>query len=112
MTKYSYAFFGLLLALMFGVTFLVPVTAQERTGKQLAEQCKGSASERAACIAFLKQGIEKIGESDAFCLPVEFDPMQVRDAYIAWAADYPEELTKSALAALKASLIEQFPCEE
>lgn len=102
----------LIFCAVLGLSIFTLAIAQERNGRQLAEQCKGQGSERAACIAFLKQGIERIGETDDFCLPVEFDPAQVRDAYIAWAADAPDELSKPALMALKAALIEQFPCEE
>ena len=86
--------------------------AQDRSGKQLMEQCRAQGAERTSCNGFIKQAVEAWGEGEGFCLPAEFDPEQVRQAYVSWAGDYPDELGKTALAALKLALVEQFPCEE
>jgi hypothetical protein len=97
-------------ALWLGLALSTPGFGQEQTGKQLLAQCQSPTP--AACTATLHDMAAKLDNDPELCLPEEYDPEQLREAFIAWAKDNPDQLEQSALEAVRAAMTDAFPCEE
>ncbi|HYM33627.1 MAG TPA: Rap1a/Tai family immunity protein [Candidatus Cybelea sp.] len=94
-----------------------PGVAQQRgnppanqTGRQLVAQCEAPAHQ--ACLDTLHALTAKMSDDPGMCLPEEYDPEQVRDAYLDWAKDNPDELGKPAEETVREAMRDAFPCEE
>jgi len=96
------------LALAFGL--VASAAAQSLTGKQLLAQCQANAP--TACTSTLHDYAAKLDNDPDLCLPEEYDPEQLREAYVAWAKDNLDQLDQSALETVRAALKDAFPCEE
>jgi hypothetical protein len=97
-------------AFILAVAPSVPGVGQSLTGKQLLAQCQ--APTPTACTAVLHDFAAKLDNDPDLCLPEEYDPEQLREAFVAWAKDNPDQLEQAALEAVRAAMKDAFPCEE
>jgi hypothetical protein len=97
-------------ALLLGFSFVGPGFGEGLTGKQLLAQCESPTP--ATCTAALHDMAAKLDNDPDLCLPEEYDPEQLREAFVAWAKDNPDQLDQSALEAVRAAMTDAFPCEE
>ena len=96
---------------LLAVLAVVPASGQAmKTGGDLLKQCQ--AEQHAACLDFLRQTAAKLTNDEDLCLPEGYDPEQLRETFIAWAADNADAATASANDALLGALKDAFPCEE
>lgn len=87
--------------------------AMEEEGTRLHRSCAAEgAAEQRACLSALARHIERLGESDRFCLPNGYEIGQIRDAFLTWAADHPESIGIGAPALVRQVLEDEFPCSD
>ena len=96
--------------LLVSLGLAVPGFGETLTGKQLLAQCQ--APTPTVCTSTLHDMAAKLDNDPDLCLPEEYDPEQLREAFIAWAKDNPDQLDQSALEAVRAAMTDAFPCEE
>ena len=120
------------------IIFSGVASATEVTGQDLAEACKSSQPERTMCLAYIQgfsDGYVRNGDSHAgflrnnlrsghlvvaakdqrvdrltYCVDDKVPAEVVREVYLKWATEYPDELHQSASSALFNALTEAYPC--
>lgn len=128
----------LLTTLTAGLIFGAPASAESLTGGDLAESCRATALERAACLAYMEGFSHGFASNDRimtvflrdnlrsghlavpaaskrvdkpdYCADDAMPGEVIRAVYLDWAAGHPHDLGRPAPEALFSALSEAFPC--
>jgi len=118
--------------------FCAPAAADGLTGKALSEGCQQNTLERVACLAymegfsqgfvsndrimtaFLRDNVQsghlavaakaKRVDKPSYCADDQLPGEVMREVYLDWADQHPDELDQPAASALFLALAEAFPC--